>query len=260
MENKNNARLRLECISKHFGSVVALDNVTFSVNAGEVVALLGDNGAGKSTLIKTLSGVYRPTKGQFHWEGKPVHINSPRKAMEVGISVVYQDLAVVPMLSIYRNFFLGREDTCALFSVAGINVMSKKKARDMAREALSDVGIKIRDVDVPVSTLSGGERQSISIARAIHFQSKLLILDEPTAALSLKETDKVLRYVDGARNQGVSVILITHNIQHAWQVSDRFVVLYHATVAEDAARGEITEQELANTINTGNRHTQLSHH
>lgn len=260
MENKKSARLRLECISKHFGSVVALDNVSFSVNPGEVVALLGDNGAGKSTLIKTLSGVYRPTKGQFHWEGKPVHINNPRKAMEVGISVVYQDLAVVPMLSIYRNFFLGREDTCALFSVAGINVMSKKKARNLAREALSDVGIKIRDVDVPVSTLSGGERQSISIARAIHFQSKLLILDEPTAALSLKETEKVLRYVDGARNQGVSVILITHNIQHAWQVSDRFVVLYHATVAEDAARGEITEQELANTINTGNRHTQLSQH
>ncbi len=259
MENENMPRLRLEGISKHFGSVVALDDISFSIKPGEVVALLGDNGAGKSTLIKTLSGVYLPTKGRFHWEGKPVQINNPRKAMEIGISVVYQDLAVVPMLSIYRNFFLGREESCG-FSMAGLNVLTKKKARSMARNALADVGIKIRDVDVPVSTLSGGERQSISIARAIHFQSKLLILDEPTAALSLKETDKVLRYVDRARKQNVSVILITHNIQHAWKVSDRFMVLYHSKIAEDAVMGEITEQELANTINTGDRHTQVGHH
>jgi simple sugar transport system ATP-binding protein len=179
--------------------------------------------------------------------------------MAYGISVVFQDLAVVPMLSIYRNFFLGREEACST-RIGPFTMMVKHRARNMARDALADVGIKIRDVDVPVSTLSGGERQSISIARTVHFQSQLLILDEPTASLSLKETDKVLRYVEEARRKGVSVILITHNIQHAWEVSDRFVVLYHGRVSEIASKDDISKQELANTINTGNRNTAFVHH
>ena len=246
-------RMRLEGISKRWGSMKALDDVSFGIHTQEVIGLLGDNGAGKSTLIKMLSGVYTPTAGQLYWEERPVNLNNPRKAMEHGISVVFQDLAIVPMLSIYRNFFLGREEACSK-GLGPLKIMSKKRARNMARDALENVGIRIRDVDVPVSTLSGGERQSISIARAIHFRSKLLILDEPTAALSLIETDKVLRYMDEARKTGVSVILITHNIDHAWQVADRFVVLFHGKVAEVAAKGEITRQELANTINTGSRH------
>jgi simple sugar transport system ATP-binding protein len=232
--------------------------VSFDVKPGEVIGLLGDNGAGKSTLIKTLSGVYRPNSGKILWEGKETVISDPRKAMELGISVVFQDLAVVPMMSIYRNFFLGREEAAGV-KVAGITIMQKAKAQKLARDALSDVGIHINDVNVPVSTLSGGERQSISIARAVHFQSKLLILDEPTAALSLKETDKVLRYTDEARRKGVSVIIITHNIGHAWQVSNRFVVLHRGSVAEITSKDKITQQELANVINTGSRHTKARH-
>jgi simple sugar transport system ATP-binding protein len=251
-------RLKLENICKSWGSLQALCNISFDINPGEVVGLLGDNGAGKSTLIKTLSGVFRPSSGRILWEGEAVHLTDPRKAMELGISVVFQDLAVVPMMSIYRNFFLGREDAVSI-KVAGITVMQKAKAQKLAREALSDVGIHIRDVTVPVSTLSGGERQSISIARAVHFQSKLLILDEPTAALSLKETDKVLRYVDEARRKGVSVILITHNIGHAWSACDRFVVLYHGAIADIASKEEVTQHELANLINMGDRHNHAVH-
>ena len=251
-------RLRLEGICKSWGSVKSLIDVSFDVKPGEVIGLLGDNGAGKSTLIKTLSGVHRPTSGRIFWHGDEVILSDPRKAMNLGISVVFQDLAVVPMMSIYRNFFLGREEAAGI-KIAGVTIMQKGKAQKLAREALSDVGIHIRDVNVPVSTLSGGERQSISIARAVHFLSKLLILDEPTAALSLKETDKVLRYVDEARRKGVSVILITHNIGHAWQVSDRFVILHRGSVAEIASKDEITSQQLANVINTGDRHNAAVH-
>jgi simple sugar transport system ATP-binding protein len=251
-------RIELRGINKAWGSVKSLIDVSFDVKPGEVIGLLGDNGAGKSTLIKTLSGVYRPTSGKIFWEGRETDIADPRKAMELGISVVFQDLAVVPMMSIYRNFFLGREEAAG-FKLAGITIIQKAKAQKLAREALSDVGIHINDVNVPVSTLSGGERQSISIARAVHFQSKLLILDEPTAALSLKETDKVLRYTDEARRKGVSVIIITHNIGHAWQVSDRFVVLHRGIVAEITDKENITQQGLANVINTGSRHTKAHH-
>jgi simple sugar transport system ATP-binding protein len=258
MNSAAKPRLQLEGICKSWGSVKSLVDVSFDVKPGEVIGLLGDNGAGKSTLIKTLSGVYRPNSGRVVWEGRDVVLSSPRKAMELGISVVFQDLAVVPMMSIYRNFFLGREEAAGI-KFAGITIMQKAKAQKLAREALADVGIHINDVNVPVSTLSGGERQSISIARAVHFLSKLLILDEPTAALSLKETDKVLRYVDEARRKGVSVILITHNIGHAWQVCDRFVVLHHGSVAEVTAKAGITQKELANVINTGGRHTTAVH-
>jgi len=250
--------VKLDGVEKHFGAVRALDGVDFGVDRAECVGLVGHNGAGKSTLIKTLSGVHRPTSGRMFWEGREVILSSPRAAMELGISVVFQDLAVVPMMSIYRNFFLGREEAAGV-KIAGATIMQKGKAQKLAREALSDVGIHIRDVSVPVSTLSGGERQSISIARAVHFLSKLLILDEPTAALSLKETDKVLRYVDEARRKGVSVIIITHNIGHARQVSDRFVVLHHGRVADIASKDEITPQELANVINTGDRHNTAVH-
>ena len=245
-------RLRLEGISKSFGTVQSLIDVSFDIAPGQVVGLLGDNGAGKSTLIKTLSGVYRPDDGRFVWENEPVDIASPREAMAMGISVVYQDLAVVPMLSIYRNLFLGREDEITR-KVGGVSFLQKNKARRLAGEALAELGIHIRDVNAPVAVLSGGERQSISIARAVYFQSKLLILDEPTAALSLKETAKVLGYVDEARRQGVSVIIITHNIQHAWQVSDTFAVLYHGRLAEIVQKADVTTDDLADLINTGTR-------
>ena len=172
--------------------------------------------------------------------------------MATGISVVYQDLAVIPILSIYRNIFLGREsEVCR--KVAGISFMLKQKAKEIAGEALTGLGIHVPDVESPVAVLSGGERQSISLARAVYFQHQLLILDEPTAALSLKETAKVLGYVDEARRKGASVIIITHNLSHAWQVSDRFVVLFHGGVADTVRKDEVDLDDLADLINTGRR-------
>ena len=251
-DSGSDPRLSVRGLTKSFGHVKALTDVSFDVMPGEVVGLLGDNGAGKSTLIKTLCGVHRPDSGSFVWEGNEVRFDSPRHAMATGISVVYQDLAIIPILSIYRNIFLGREgEVCK--KVAGISFMRKQKAKEIAAQALSGIGIHVPDVESAVAVLSGGERQSIALARAVHFQHKLLILDEPTAALSLKETAKVLGYVDGARRQGVSVIIITHNLSHAWQVSDRFVVLYHGGVADTVRRDEVELDDLADLINTGRR-------
>ena len=245
-------RLSVRGISKSFGHVKALSDVSFDVMPGEVVGLLGDNGAGKSTLIKTLCGVHKPDSGGFVWEGEEVIFDSPRHAMATGISVVYQDLAVIPILSIYRNMFLGREaEVCR--KLAGVSFMMKNKAKEIAAEALTGLGIHVPDVESPVAVLSGGERQSISLARAVYFQHQLLILDEPTAALSLKETAKVLGYVEEARRKGASVIIITHNLSHAWQVSDRFVVLFHGGIADIVRKDEVELDDLADLINTGRR-------
>jgi simple sugar transport system ATP-binding protein len=244
--------LSLQQVSKSFGSLKSLQEVNLDIGRGEVIGLLGDNGAGKSTLIKILAGVHTPTSGRIMWEGKPFTAASPRDAMARGISVVYQDLAIIPLLSIYRNFFLGREEAVSR-KLLGVYFIRRREARRIAAQALGELGIHIKNVDATVARLSGGERQSISIARAVHFESQLLILDEPTAALSLKETAKVLAYVRQARSKGVSVILITHNIQHARDVCDRFVVLYHGRIAEVAARDAVSREELAELINTGRR-------
>ena len=184
-------RIEADGIRKSFGAVEALRGVDLRVAPGQVLALLGDNGAGKSTLIKILTGVHQPDEGTMRWDGEPVTIGSPTDAMRLGISAVYQDLAVVDQMSIYRNLFLGREQEVAR-QIGPIRVLDPKRAREAARAALAEIGLGIRGVDRPVGTLSGGERQSIAIARAVYFQSKLLILDEPTSALSVKEARKVL--------------------------------------------------------------------
>ena len=189
--------LQLSNVTKSFGAVEALVDVSFSVNSGEVVALLGDNGAGKSTLIKILSGVHKHDNGKIRWQGNDIVIKSPAHARQIGFSVVYQDLAVVPLISIYRNFFLGKEELICK-KILGVSFIRNNYAKNIARNALKQLGIEIENVESNVGVLSGGERQSISIARAVYFQSKLLILDEPTAALSLKETAKVLSYVQDA--------------------------------------------------------------
>ena len=244
--------LQLNNVTKSFGAVEALVNVSFSVNSGEVVALLGDNGAGKSTLIKILSGVHKHDNGNIKWQGNDIIIKSPAHARKIGFSVVYQDLAVVPLISIYRNFFLGKEDLiCRRFF--GVSFIRNNYAKNIARNALSQLGIEIENVESNVGVLSGGERQSISIARAVYFQSKLLILDEPTAALSLKETAKVLSYVQEAKKNEVGVIMITHNISHAWDSADRFVVLYRGEVASVLKKEETSVKELENLINTGKK-------
>ena len=190
--------LQLSNVTKSFGAVEALVDVSFSVDSGEVVALLGDNGAGKSTLIKILSGVHKHDNGKIKWQGNDIVIKSPAHARQIGFSVVYQDLAVVPLISIYRNFFLGKEELICK-KILGVSFIRNNYAKNIARNALKQLGIEIENVESNVGVLSGGERQSISIARAVYFQSKLLILDEPTAALSLKETAKVLSYVQEAK-------------------------------------------------------------
>ena len=244
--------LQLSNVTKSFGAVEALVDVSFSVDSGEVVALLGDNGAGKSTLIKILSGVHKHDNGSIKWQGNNIVIKSPAHARQIGFSVVYQDLAVVPLISIYRNFFLGKEELICK-KILGVSFIRNNYAKNIARNALKQLGIEIENVESNVGVLSGGERQSISIARAVYFQSKLLILDEPTAALSLKETAKVLSYVQEAKKSNVGVIMITHNISHAWESADRFVVLYRGEVASILKKEETSVKEIENLINTGKK-------
>ena len=244
--------LQLSNVTKSFGAVEALVDVSFSVDSGEVVALLGDNGAGKSTLIKILSGVHKHDNGKIKWQGNDIVIKSPAHARRIGFSVVYQDLAVVPLISIYRNFFLGKEELICK-KILGVSFIRNNYAKNIARNALKQLGIEIENVESNVGVLSGGERQSISIARAVYFQSKLLILDEPTAALSLKETAKVLSYVQEAKKSNVGVIMITHNISHAWESADRFVVLYRGEVASILKKEETSVKEIENLINTGKK-------
>ena len=239
------AVVRMEQISKRFGTVVALQDVTLEVKEHEVLALLGDNGAGKSTLIKILTGVYTPTAGQIYIDGQRVNIRTPRDARMLGIETVYQDLALVNLMSISRNFFLGREIVRHLGPLHWLDVgqMNRK-----TRQALADVGINIRSGAEKVEKLSGGERQSIAIGRAVYFGAKLLILDEPTSALSVAETRKVLTYIKNAKERGLSVIFITHNMHHVIMVADRYAVLRHGRLIGTYKRGEVAQEDLADLV------------
>jgi simple sugar transport system ATP-binding protein len=239
----------MENIVKRFGTITALNGVDFTVNQREVVGLLGDNGAGKSTLIKVLTGVHTPTSGQIYFEGEKVNIPSPREARALGIETCYQDLALVPLMSITRNFFLGRELTRKLGPLAFLDVREMDK---QARAALKDIGIHIRSPNEKVGKLSGGERQSIAIGRARHFGARLLILDEPTSALSVGETHKVLTYTQNAKERGLSVIFITHNVGHVYQVADRFTVIRRGDLVGNYSRDEVDEKDIADLI-TGER-------
>ena len=215
--------LALENVSKRFGSVLALQNITMRLKEGEVHCLLGDNGAGKSTLIKTLAGVHKPTDGQYLVDGKPVVFNSPSEALDMGVATVYQDLALVPLLSVARNFFMGREPMKKLLGL--VPVMDIDYAAETARDKLAEMGIMVRDPHQAIGTMSGGEKQCLAIARAIHFGARVLILDEPTAALGVKQSFNVLKLIYKARERGISVIFITHNVHHAYPVGDSFTLL-----------------------------------
>src|SRR2546422_4172334 len=239
--------LDVQHISKYFGSVIALKDISMRVRAGQVMCLLGDNGAGKSTLIKILSGVYQPSEGHYLFEGKEVHFSSPRDALSVGIATVFQDLAMIPLMGISRNFFLGSEPTQGWGPFRRFNV---KFADQVTREELGKMGIQVREMTQPVGTLSGGERQSVAIARAVYFGAKVLILDEPTAALGVKEAGVVLKYVVQAKQRGCGVIFITHNPHHAWLVGDRFTILNRGR-----SLGTYTKKGLAEMPDFGARPT-----
>jgi simple sugar transport system ATP-binding protein len=248
--------LEVKQISKFFGNVVALKDVSMFCRAGEVTCLLGDNGAGKSTLIKTLSGVYRPDEGQYLFDGNAREFGSPRQALELGIATVYQDLAMIPLMSIWRNFFLGSEPTKGWGPWRRYDVGF---AKEKTREELGKMGIDIRDPEQPVGTLSGGERQSVAIARAVYFGAKVLILDEPTAALGVKQAGVVLRYIVQAKQRGVGVIFITHNPHHAYPVGDHFVILRRGQIYGDYAKVDLPLQQLVQMMAGGAELETLAH-
>jgi simple sugar transport system ATP-binding protein len=249
IQAKNDYILQLEGVSKFFGTVISLKNVTLRLRRGEVHCLLGDNGAGKSTLIKTLAGVHRPSEGRYLVEDKDVCFKSPREALDCGIATVYQDLALVPLMSVARNFFAGREPISKLFGV--IPVLDMQRAASVAVEKLAEMGIFVRSPHQPVGTMSGGERQCLAIARAIHFGAKVLILDEPTAALGVKQSCNVLKLVHTARERGISVIFITHNVHHAYAIGDCFTVLNRGQSMGTFAKSKISKEEVLDMMAGG---------
>jgi simple sugar transport system ATP-binding protein len=248
--------LEADRISKYFGNVVALKDVSAHVNAGEVTCILGDNGAGKSSFIKILSGSHQPDGGRLVVDGEEVHFTSPRDARARGIATVYQDLAMVPLMSIWRNFFLGAEPRKR---IGPLHVLDSATAKKIVREELNEMGIDIRDPDQPVGTLSGGERQSVAIARAVHFGARVLILDEPTSALGVKQAGVVLKYILQARDRGVAVIFITHNPHHAYPVGDRFVILNRGQSLGTFEKAQIDGQELVRLMAGGSELAELEH-
>jgi simple sugar transport system ATP-binding protein len=248
--------LAVRGVGKYYGNIVALKDITTQVHAGSVTCILGDNGAGKSTLIKILSGVHQHDEGELFYQGEPVRMASPREALDRGIATVYQDLAVVPLMSVWRNFFLGSEPTKGWGPWRRLDISAAKR---IVRSELAAMSIDIRDPDQPIGQLSGGERQSVAIARAVYFGAKVLILDEPTSALGVKQAGTVLRYIVQARERGLAVVFITHNPHHAYPVGDRFMILNRGRSLGDFAKAEISREELTRLMAGGAELEQLSH-
>jgi simple sugar transport system ATP-binding protein len=251
-----NAALELKNVTKQFGSVIAMTDVSMEVTAGTVTCVLGDNGAGKSTLIKTLSGVHKATAGEFLMDGQPVDFGSPREAIGKGIATVYQDLATIPMMSVWRNFFLGNEITVGWGPFRMLNI---KKMKALSKQQLFEMGIDLRDTDQPIGTLSGGERQAVAIARAVYFGAKVLILDEPTSALGVRQSGIVLKYVLSAKERGVAVVFITHNPHHAFLVGDRFYLLNRGKMINEFQRKTVKLDELTMAMAGGAELEALTH-
>jgi simple sugar transport system ATP-binding protein len=235
----------MQNIRKSFGRVEALRGVDFQVKQGEIVGLIGDNGAGKSTLVKILTGVMQPDSGDIFFDGNKVHFELPADARKAGIETVYQGYGVLEEMSIARNFFLGREP---LKKLGFVKVLDHQKMEDECWNVLKEIGINVRSPMETTSILSGGERQAINIGRAIHFHAKLVVLDEPTTALSVKETEHILSFIEEVRQTGTSVIFITHNINHAYRASDRFVLLDRGTVIKRFGREDVTPEQIIATM------------
>jgi simple sugar transport system ATP-binding protein len=248
------AIIQLDNIEKHFGNVIALSGVSFDVRPGECHCLLGDNGAGKSTFIKVMSGVHKPTKGTLKMDGRTVNFDSPREAMESGIATVFQDLAMIPLMSVTRNFFMGREPQKGW---GPFRRFDTEHANAVTMTQMQEMGINLRAPDQAVGTLSGGERQTVAIARAVYFGAKILILDEPTSALGVRQTSNVLATVDKIRSQGIGIVFISHNVRHALAVGDRFTVLNRGKTHGTAKRGEITPEELQDLMAGGQELAEL---
>lgn len=246
--------LQMKNIEKHFGPVIALAGVSVDLFPGECHCLLGDNGAGKSTFIKTMSGVHKPTRGEILFEGRPMQFTDPRDAIAAGIATVHQHLAMIPLMSVARNFFMGNEP---LRKVGPMKFFDHDFANRVTMEEMRKMGINLRGPDQAVGTLSGGERQTVAIARAVYFGAKVLILDEPTSALGVRQTANVLATIAKVRKQGISVVLITHNVRHAMAVGDRFTVLNRGKTMGTAERGQIAPEELQDLMAGGQEMVEL---
>jgi simple sugar transport system ATP-binding protein len=248
--------VELRDAGKAYGNIRALHGVNLTVHPGRVTCVLGDNGAGKSTLIKIISGLHQHTEGEFLVDGRAVRFATPRQALDAGIATVYQDLATVPLMPVWRNFFLGSEMTKGPWPVRRLDIGKMKETAD--RE-LRNMGIVLDDLDQPIGTLSGGQRQCVAIARAVYFGARALILDEPTAALGVKQSGVVLKYIAAARDRGLGVIFITHNPHHAYMVGDHFSVLRLGTIELSAARDRVSLEELTNHMAGGTELAALKH-
>ncbi|GAB24000.1 putative ABC transporter ATP-binding protein [Gordonia polyisoprenivorans NBRC 16320 = JCM 10675] len=246
--------VELRDIGKSYGTIIALTGISLRVNAGEVTCVLGDNGAGKSTLIKIIAGLHQQTEGTLLVDGNDTILQSPKHALSLGIATVYQDLAVVGLMPVWRNFFLGQELRKGPLRMLDIQAM-----RATTKEELMKMGIDLPDVDAPISSLSGGQRQCVAISRAIYFGARVLILDEPTAALGVKQSGTVLRYISAARDQGFGVVFITHNPHHAHLVGDHFVLLNRGQQKLDCTYDQITLEELTQQMAGGDELDTLSH-
>ncbi|MBT0771328.1 sugar ABC transporter ATP-binding protein [Kineosporia sp. J2-2] len=248
--------IQMTDVGKSYGPVRALHGISLGVAAGEVTCVLGDNGAGKSTLIKIMSGLHPHTEGQLLVDGEELVFSSPREALDRGIATVYQDLAVVPLMEVWRNFFLGAELRSGRYPLAGLRI---REMRRIAEEELRKMGIAVHDINQPIGTLSGGQRQSVAIARAVYFGARVLILDEPTAALGVKQSGVVLKYTAAARDAGLGVVFITHNPHHAYLVGDHFVVLKRGRMHLDSRRDAITLNDLTQEMAGGDELDALAH-
>jgi len=248
--------VELSGITKYYGATRALHNVTLSVAAGEVVGLVGDNGSGKSTLLKIVTGYHAPSRGRIRLFGEDVKLRSPAGARKLGIECVYQDLALIDELSLWRNFFLGRELSMRFGPFTRLRRRTMKR---ICAQELDKLGlVHVTSTEHPAASLSGGEKQSLAITRAIHFGVRLLLLDEPTAALSVRETRNVLNVIGEARDRGLGVIYIDHNIDHVAPVADRVILLEHGQIAATFQRGERSADELRELIARTTRHSSLA--
>jgi simple sugar transport system ATP-binding protein len=253
---KGEPLIEMDNVGKSYGAIRALRGINLRVNAGEVACVLGDNGAGKSTLIKIISGLHPHNEGTLKVDGRDVSFSSPRAALEHGIATVYQDLAVVSLMEVWRNFFLGSEITSGKFPLSGLKI---KEMRTIADAELRKMGIVVKDINQPIGTLSGGQRQCVAIARAVYFGARVLILDEPTAALGVKQSGVVLKYTARARDAGLGVVFITHNPHHAYMVGDHFIILKLGQRVLDKKRSEVTLDELTTQMAGGDELAELSH-
>ncbi|MFI0820585.1 ATP-binding cassette domain-containing protein [Streptomyces sp. NPDC021098] len=248
--------VQLKGVGKLYGNVRALEGIDLDVRPGQVTCVLGDNGAGKSTLIKIISGLHQHDEGEYVVDGKPVRLNNPREALDLGIATVYQDLATVPLMPVWRNFFLGSELTRGPWPIRRLDI---ERMKETTQAELSAMGIHLDNLEQPIGTLSGGQRQSVAIARAVYFGARVLILDEPTAALGVKQSGVVLKYIAAARERGLGVIFITHNPHHAYMVGDHFSVLRLGALELNAARDDVSLEELTNHMAGGTELAALKH-